>query len=90
MVSFTFTLGQAPEISFFKLHRISAEHTSRYPQNPDALESLPIWPRGLFSILQLTPTSAVAESDGFLCDNERQRMTQKNDAFGNPLDVLVS
>jgi len=24
-----------------------------------------------------TPTSAVAESGGFLCDNERQRMTQK-------------
>ena len=38
----------------------------------------------------LTPTSAVAESDGFLCDNERQRITQKNGAFGNPLDVLVS
>ena len=37
----------------------------------------------------LTPTSAVAKSDGFLCDNERQRMTQKNDAFGNPLDVFV-
>jgi len=36
------------------------------------------------------PTSAVAESDGFLCDNERQRVTQKNGAFGNPLDVLVS
>lgn len=36
-----------------------------------------------------TPTSAGAKSDGFLCDNERQRMTQKNGAFGNPLDVPV-
>jgi len=25
----------------------------------------------------------IAKSDGFLCDNERQRMTQKNGAFGN-------
>jgi|GEM_PF-6546909 len=41
-------------------------------------------------IVVLTPTSAVAESGGFLCDDERQRITQKNDAFGNPLDVLVS
>ncbi len=39
--------------------------------------------------LRLTPTSAVAKSDDFLCDNERQRMAQKNGAFGNPLDVLV-
>ena len=37
----------------------------------------------------LTPTSAVAKNDDFFCDNERQRMTQKNGAFGNPLDVLV-
>jgi len=42
------------------------------------------------SRLILTPTSAVAERDGFLCDNERQRMTQKNGTFGNPLDVFVS
>jgi hypothetical protein len=46
-----------------------------------------------FSILcisgTLTPISAVAESAGFLCDTERQRITQKNGAFGNQLDVLV-
>jgi hypothetical protein len=37
----------------------------------------------------ITPISAVAESGGFLCDTERQRITQKNGAFGNQLDVLV-
>jgi len=42
-----------------------------------------------YSIKRLTPTSAVVESDGFLCENERQRMTQKNGAFDNPLDVFV-
>jgi len=38
---------------------------------------------------RLTPTSVVAESDGFLCDNGAKRHTQKNGAFGNPLDVIV-
>jgi hypothetical protein len=37
----------------------------------------------------ITPTTAVDESDGFLCENEAERNGTKNDAVGNPLDVLV-
>jgi len=40
--------------------------------------------------MMLTPTSVVAESDGFLCDHGAKRHTQKNGTFGNPLDVIVS
>ena len=43
----------------------------------------------IFHVRNLTPTSAVAESDDFLCDNRAPASNTKNGAFGNPLDVLV-